>query len=110
MTRFHLPSFLLGLLFLASQQSKVNAFTTAGSQKHIWNTSHGVRHKINKNSFPILSSEVAGAIEARNSPDDDDVKVTIIEDVDPVTLTALGFGLIAFNFFVFANLGKRFYL
>ena len=33
------------------------------------------------------------------------VKVNLINDVDPVTLTVIGFSLIALNFFVFANLG-----
>ena len=33
------------------------------------------------------------------------VNVNIVDDVDPFTLTALGFGLIALNFFVFANAG-----
>eukprot|EP00565_Helicotheca_tamesis_P004441 CAMPEP_0185726320 /NCGR_PEP_ID=MMETSP1171-20130828/2337_1 /TAXON_ID=374046 /ORGANISM="Helicotheca tamensis, Strain CCMP826" /LENGTH=127 /DNA_ID=CAMNT_0028394645 /DNA_START=34 /DNA_END=417 /DNA_ORIENTATION=- len=40
-----------------------------------------------------------------NRNDDDDVNVNIIDDIDPVTITAVGFGLIAFNFFVFANMG-----
>jgi hypothetical protein len=33
------------------------------------------------------------------------VKVSIIPDVDPVTLTAIGFSLIAINFFILGNLG-----
>lgn len=33
------------------------------------------------------------------------VRVDLIEDVDPLTLTALGFGAIAFNFLVLGNLG-----
>ena len=33
------------------------------------------------------------------------VNVNLLPDVDAVTLTAVGFGLIAFNFFVLANLG-----
>jgi len=33
------------------------------------------------------------------------VNVNLIPDIDAVTLTAVGFALIAFNFFVFANLG-----
>lgn len=33
------------------------------------------------------------------------VRVDLIEDVDPITLTAIGFALIAANFLVFANLG-----
>ena len=37
--------------------------------------------------------------------DDDDVNVNLVPDVDAATLTAVGFGLIAFNFFVLANIG-----
>lgn len=37
--------------------------------------------------------------------DKQDVKVVVIDDVDPVTLTALGFAAIAINFLVFANMG-----
>jgi len=37
--------------------------------------------------------------------DDEDVNVNLIPDVDAATLTAVGFGLIAFNFFVLANIG-----
>lgn len=33
------------------------------------------------------------------------VRVDIVEDVDPFNLTAIGFALIAINFFVLANLG-----
>ena len=33
------------------------------------------------------------------------VQVNLLPDVDAVTLTAVGFGLIAFNFFVLANSG-----
>jgi len=33
------------------------------------------------------------------------VAVNIIPDLDPATLTAIGFGLIAFNFFVLGNSG-----
>jgi hypothetical protein len=43
------------------------------------------------------------------SPLDEDekenVNVNLIPNVDSFTLTAIGFGLIAFNFFVFANMG-----
>mmetsp|Transcript_1463 Transcript_1463/g.2497 ORF Transcript_1463/g.2497 Transcript_1463/m.2497 type:complete len:115 (-) Transcript_1463:52-396(-) len=34
-----------------------------------------------------------------------DVNVNLLPDVDAFTLTAIGFGLIAFNFFVLANMG-----
>mmetsp|Transcript_388 Transcript_388/g.1065 ORF Transcript_388/g.1065 Transcript_388/m.1065 type:complete len:115 (-) Transcript_388:214-558(-) len=33
------------------------------------------------------------------------VRVDLVDDVDSVSLTAIGFGLIAFNFFVLANMG-----
>lgn len=33
------------------------------------------------------------------------VRVNLLPEVDPFTLTAVGFGLIAFNFFVLANVG-----
>jgi hypothetical protein len=32
------------------------------------------------------------------------VRVDLMPDVDPISLTAIGFGLIALNFFVFANM------
>lgn len=40
-----------------------------------------------------------------NKDDEKGVNVNLLPDVDPLTLTALGFGLIAFNFFVLANMG-----
>jgi hypothetical protein len=33
------------------------------------------------------------------------VNVNVVDDIDPFTLTAVGFGLIALNFFVLANIG-----
>ena len=33
------------------------------------------------------------------------VRVDLIQDVDPITLTAIGFSLIAANFLIFANMG-----
>jgi hypothetical protein len=43
------------------------------------------------------------AIQLSNNRDDDRVNVNLIGDVDSLTLTAAGFALIAFNFFVLAN-------
>jgi hypothetical protein len=40
-----------------------------------------------------------------NRDDQEKVKVNIIPDIDPITLTAIGFALIAFNFLVLGNLG-----
>ena len=42
---------------------------------------------------------------ARNDDEDIEVNVNIIDNVDPVTLTAIGFGAIFMNFFVFGNMG-----
>jgi hypothetical protein len=39
------------------------------------------------------------------NPKEIKVRVDLIDDVDPVSLTAIGFALIALNFLVFANLG-----
>jgi hypothetical protein len=39
------------------------------------------------------------------SDNDSSVNVNLLPDVDAATLTAVGFGLIALNFFVFANMG-----
>jgi hypothetical protein len=43
---------------------------------------------------------------ANREDNDKDVNVNLIGDVDSFTLTAVGFGLIAFNFFVLANVSK----
>ena len=44
------------------------------------------------------------ALRLMNDDDDNkEVNVNLIPDVDAFTLTAVGFGLIAFNFFVLAN-------
>lgn len=42
----------------------------------------------------------------KNLDDNDNVNVNIVKDIDPLTITAIGFSLIALNFFVFANLGE----
>lgn len=41
----------------------------------------------------------------KDAPTPTEVRVDLVDDIDAVTLTALGFGLIALNFFVFANAG-----
>ncbi len=40
---------------------------------------------------------------ANRDDENRNVRVDLIEDIDPITLTAVGFGLIAFNFFVLGN-------
>jgi hypothetical protein len=41
----------------------------------------------------------------QSDPEEIKVRVDLVEDVDPFTLTAIGFALIALNFLVFANMG-----
>ena len=48
--------------------------------------------------------EIRRSKQAETSPPKE-VRVDLVDDIDAVTLTAIGFGLIAFNFFVFANAG-----
>ena len=44
---------------------------------------------------------------SKKKSDEEEVKVRVdlIPEIDAVSLTAVGFGLIALNFFVFANMG-----
>ena len=51
----------------------------------------------------LLRRSTCTAIRLSNNKDDDRVNVNLIDDVDSFTLTAVGFVLIAFNFFVLAN-------
>jgi len=62
------------------------------------NTAAAVARQINLKSSVTPSV----ALKARLQGDDDEVNVTEME-VDAFTLTAVGFGLIAFNFLVLAN-------
>jgi hypothetical protein len=58
--------------------------------------------------FPLLlPASLTSALRLSNNGDDDKVNVNLIDDVDSFTLTAVGFGLIAFNFFVLANVRGR---
>ena len=41
----------------------------------------------------------------QSDPEEIKVRVDLVDDVDPFSLTALGFALIALNFLVFANMG-----
>ena len=44
---------------------------------------------------------------SKKNSDEEEIKVRVdlIPEIDAVSLTAVGFGLIALNFFVFANMG-----
>jgi hypothetical protein len=49
--------------------------------------------------------EIKRAKREDDSKEDIKVRVDLLPEVDAVSLTAVGFGLIALNFFVFANMG-----
>ena len=44
---------------------------------------------------------------SKKEPDREEIKVRVdvVDDIDAFSLTAIGFGLIALNFLVFANMG-----
>lgn len=67
--------------------------------KKSYNTAAAATRQINPKSSVDTPSV---ALKARLQGDDDEVNVTEME-VDAFTLTAVGFGLIAFNFLVLAN-------
>jgi len=56
-------------------------------------------------SFGKRANADFGALCLSKKDDQNQVKVNIIPDIDAFSLTAVGFGLIAFNFFVLANMG-----
>mmetsp|Transcript_19047 Transcript_19047/g.29468 ORF Transcript_19047/g.29468 Transcript_19047/m.29468 type:complete len:154 (+) Transcript_19047:95-556(+) len=53
------------------------------------------------------SEEIATATKKKADMEEppQSVNVNLVDDIDPVTITALGFAAIAFNFLVFANMG-----
>mmetsp|Transcript_25889 Transcript_25889/g.54714 ORF Transcript_25889/g.54714 Transcript_25889/m.54714 type:complete len:116 (-) Transcript_25889:313-660(-) len=55
--------------------------------------------------LPKASIYSSPALRMAKRDDDKNVNVNLIPDVDAFSLTAVGFGLIAFNFFVLANMG-----
>lgn len=61
----------------------------------------------NQYSTAVLGDEsyLSTKLLAKNDDEEQNVRVSVVEDVDSITLTAIGFALIAFNFLVLANLG-----
>jgi hypothetical protein len=51
------------------------------------------------------SSDDIGRSRKENDKEQQSVNVNLLPDIDPLTVTALGFALIAFNFFVLGNMG-----
>mmetsp|Transcript_11019 Transcript_11019/g.14393 ORF Transcript_11019/g.14393 Transcript_11019/m.14393 type:complete len:136 (-) Transcript_11019:1083-1490(-) len=108
-------------IFLLSGYSISNAFVTTSKRCHYRTIS--VSSKITRTlelkaveepeessreerlaQLGFTSDEISRA-ENIDEEVEQEVKVVVIDDVDPVTLTAIGFALIAFNFLVFANMG-----
>ncbi len=90
---------LLLCCIIASLVMQSIAFTSPQCVlKKSYNTAAVAARQINLKSSVTPSV----ALKARLQGDDDEVNVTEME-VDAFTLTAVGFGLIAFNFLVLAN-------
>lgn len=93
-------SLLLKVMFMLALSSQSLSF--------IYSPSPFLRSSTKFLSSPIVyrmqTAPLFLAKDARNE-NDDNVNVNVIEDIDPLTITAVGFSLIALNFFVFANLG-----
>mmetsp|Transcript_32126 Transcript_32126/g.47327 ORF Transcript_32126/g.47327 Transcript_32126/m.47327 type:complete len:116 (-) Transcript_32126:500-847(-) len=95
--------FVLLLCIVAS----TNAFTTppcAVPSTYTARSGAATTGQINVLQSPRFIKPTTSALEVRLNGEDEEVKVVTME-VDAFTLTAVGFGLIAFNFLVLANMG-----
>ena len=63
------------------------------------------RYQLTTDATTVVTTTRLNLSYNNNNDDGDKVKVNIVSDIDPLTVTALGFGLIAMNFLVFANMG-----
>lgn len=88
------PFILSCLILLVSVATYGSAFVQP-------NTSGSVHHRSVASTKATVSS--TSLCVRLNDEDDNEVNVNLLPDVDAFTLTAVGFGLIAFNFFVLAN-------
>lgn len=105
----------LAISVLAICHFSGNAFVTPLNSKASMSLSHPASQLFlsddnNSNNEDRLRALGYSEDEIRRSTDKDtaaptEVRVDLVDDIDAVTLTAVGFGLIALNFFVFANAG-----
>jgi hypothetical protein len=114
---------LLGLLLLASSTFlavETNAFVVV-QQRSVLLSSSSSTKSTTRQFHPLYMAEEEDKLRALGYSEDEirrteekaksdneediSVNVNLLPDVDPTTLTAIGFGLIALNFFVFANMG-----
>mmetsp|Transcript_22219 Transcript_22219/g.33352 ORF Transcript_22219/g.33352 Transcript_22219/m.33352 type:complete len:153 (-) Transcript_22219:280-738(-) len=84
-----------GRIVAVSRISKTEVFSEQETQED----------KLSKLGYS--SEEIATATKKKAGMEEppQSVNVNLIDDIDPVTITALGFAAIAFNFLVFANMG-----
>jgi len=104
---------MLCLVGVSLQIPATNAFVTTQSPVHGRRQGvHVVRLSDNSNNQDEISrlrqlgfseDEIRRSNKG-SDPEEIKVRVDLVDDVDPVTLTAIGFALIAFNFLVFANM------
>lgn len=90
------------LFLLLTLVISCSAFVQTSSMRKV---NHIAFRDEDKLLFPLrqTASLVSSTVRLLSNRDDDEVNVNLIDNVDSFTLTAVGFGLIAFNFFVLAN-------
>ena len=97
----------------ATRTSLTTARTTHPRQQHqgLYSSPQDEQERVQRlRSLGYSDDEIAKTLKRGGNGENDDpsdrkVRVDLVEDVDPLTLTAIGFGLIAFNFLVLGNLG-----
>ena len=87
---------LCGLILALSRTNGTHAFI------HPAPAAAGVNIRVAKKTAPCNGTPFFPALMVKRD-EDENVKVNLIDDVDAVTITTIGFGLIAFNFLVLAN-------
>mmetsp|Transcript_6390 Transcript_6390/g.9467 ORF Transcript_6390/g.9467 Transcript_6390/m.9467 type:complete len:123 (+) Transcript_6390:102-470(+) len=106
MKQFHALSLYLCVIIIGTMMAQTNAFVTPTSSTNLIHTTSSPAFT----TFTATTPKHTFLSMSNNNNNDDDkknqnVNVNLIADIDPVTITGIGFGLIAFNFFVLANMG-----
>lgn len=106
------PAPLLSLVAAPPQPATTTAtIRVPTSSWRLYSTPEEQERRKKLQSLGYSPDEIKKATTSSNSSNNDDskkdikVRVDLVEDVDPLTLTAIGFALIAFNFLVLGNLG-----
>ena len=104
-------SCLLIYLCVESFSFRINLLTTPSTpiqvkrHRSTWNNAIVGQNVAHQNYYDHQSSSLFAFGNNNNDDEDRRVNVNIFNDVDPLTLTAIGFALIACNFFIFGNMG-----